>query len=189
VFENLHWNRFDDGYRRRFLDDLSETAAAEPDVLFLVKPHHAGRWLSKNPDALAQTDNLKILDPADPAWQPYTAPVLLASMDAAITTPSTVAIDAARAGRPVAVAGYGLDLSLYSPLPILGDPQDWKAYLGEASNAFVNRNEKFLARVLLPGRADHRIAARIEQRLLDAQSKTRRDEHRVDPPPMDRVRA
>ena len=173
VFENLHWDRFDDAYRRHFLEDLTAAAEADADVLFLVKPHHAGRWLSKNPEALRQTDNLKILDPADPAWQPYTAPVLLASMDAAITTPSTVAIDAARAGRPVAVTGYGLDLQVYSPLPILGSAPDWRAFLDEPPTAAVWRNERFLDRVLLPGKADHRIAARIDQRLLNAKRDVR----------------
>ncbi len=163
VFENLHWDRFDDDFRRHFLGDLKTVAGEAPDVLFLVKPHHAGRWLSKNPDALAQTVNLKILHPSDPAWQPYTAPALIASMDALVTTPSTVAMDAARAGRPIAVAGYQLDLSLYAPLPILKSAEDWREFLAEDADGFVRGNETFLQRVLLPGRGDHRIAGLIEQ--------------------------
>ena len=163
VFENLHWDRFDETYRGRFLADLAAAAAADPEVLFLIKPHHAGRWLARNPDALGQTDNLKILDPADPAWQPYTAPVLINSMDAIVTTPSTVSIDAARAGRPVAVAGYDLELGLYSSLPILRSFSDWTAFLSDSTESYVLRNEAFLERALLPGRADSRIAAWIER--------------------------
>ncbi len=165
VFENLHWHRYDEAYRNQFLADLTHIAEEQTDVLFVVKPHHAGRWLVKNPQVLRVTDNLKLLDPADPAWQPYTAPVLIASLDAIVTTPSTVAMDAARGGRPVAVAGYDLELGLYSPLPLLRSLQDWRHFLATASG-HLERNEEFLRRTLLPGQAAHRIAGAIEGALL-----------------------
>jgi hypothetical protein len=165
VFENLHWDRYDEDYRRRFLADLSACAAKHVDTLFVIKPHHAGRWLSKNPGALAATENVLMIDPMDPAWQPYTAPALITSIDRVITTPSTVAVDAVRAGRPVAVAGYGVDLDLYAPLPVLSSSEDWDSFLSEDRMELLTRNEAFLARAIIPGCADHRIAAKIEKTL------------------------
>jgi len=166
VFENLHWARFDEDYRARLTADLARAAAARPEALFLVKPHHAGRWMSKNRGLLPDLPNLYVIDPLDPTFEPYTAPALLSAMDVAITTPSTVAVDAARAGRPVAVIANGLDLPLYAPLPILRAPEDWDGFLGDRGLDWMTDNEAFLARALLPGRADHRIAARIEAALV-----------------------
>ena len=55
-----------------------------------------------------------------------------------------MAVDAARAGLPVAVAGYGLALDRYSPLPVLQSERDWRAFLAgperEPSRDFLRRN-------------------------------------------------
>ena len=166
VFENLHWARFDDDYRERFLADLAAVAEGAPDTLFLVKPHHAGRWLVRNRERLPTLDNLFVIDPTDPAWEPHTAPALIAGMDAVLTTPSTVAMDAVRAGKPTAVIGYELDLRLYDPLTIIRERMDWRAFLDARGAAHLKKGEAFLNRSLLPGQADHRIAARIEAALL-----------------------
>ncbi len=165
VFENLHWARFSEVYRERFIEDLRDAASANPDTLFLVKPHHAGRWASRHRDRIAQTANLVVVDPTDSAWEPHTAPALIASVDRVLTTPSTVALDAARTGRPVAVLGYDLDLPLYAPLPVIRVREDLARFLDEDADAALLRNEAFLARARLPGRADHRIAALIAGRL------------------------
>ncbi|HEV7265844.1 MAG TPA: hypothetical protein VGN83_13130 [Falsiroseomonas sp.] len=161
VFENLHWERYDAAYVQAFLADLRATAARFPDVLFLVKPHHAARWLAKNPQALAgMPGNLLLADPAQPAWEPFTAAAILAAVDGVITTPSTVALDAARVGRKVAVAGYGLDLPVYAPLPILRGAEDWGGFVAGLSAAdadLAGRMEHFRARHLLPGQAVPRI--------------------------------
>jgi hypothetical protein len=170
VFENLHWERYDDAYVQAFLADLGATAMRFPEVLFLVKPHHAARWLAKNPQALdGMPGNLLLADPAQPAWEPFTAAAILAAVDGVITTPSTVALDAARVGRPVAVAGYGLDLPVYDPLPILRGAEDWTGFvagLGAPANApgigapaadLAGRMGRFRARHLLPGPAVPRI--------------------------------
>lgn len=162
VFENLHWRRYDDAYRKDLLRDLEQAAAANPSILFLVKPHHAGHWLHLNRGELQDRANVLIIDPTDPVWQPYTAPALIASLSAVITTPSTVAMDAARAGRPVAVLGYNLDLPLYAPLPIIRARQDWTDFLSAPNDEHLWCNEAFLARALLPGSANHRIASYIE---------------------------
>ena len=161
VFENLHWHRFSELYLERCLEDLAAAAEARPDTLFLIKPHHAGRWLSRRPERLRPSPNLLIIDPTDSAWEPYTAPSLLALVDLVLTTPSTVALDAARSGRPVAVLGYDLELPLYEPLPIIRRGGELEAFLDAPPPDALLRNEAFLRRTVLPGRADHRIAAAI----------------------------
>jgi hypothetical protein len=166
VFENLHWHRFSELYLERALEDLEAAAEARPDTLFLVKPHHAGRWLSRRPDRLKGRDNLVVIDPTDAAWEPHTAPALIASVDAVLTTPSTVALDAARTGRPVAVLGYDLELPLYEPLPIVRAMAELDAFLRMRIEDALLRNEAFLKRTVLPGRADHRIAAAIATALV-----------------------
>jgi hypothetical protein len=170
VFENLHWHRFSELYLERALEDLDAAAEARPDTLFLVKPHHAGRWLSRHPARLAQRPNLVVVDPADSAWEPHTAPDLIASVEAVLTTPSTVALDAARTGRPVAVLGYDLELPLYQPLPIVRGMADLDAFLELRPEHALKCNEAFLGRAVLPGRADHRIAAAIARALAERTS-------------------
>jgi len=73
-----------------------------------------------------------------------------------ITTPSTIALDAALAKVPVAVSRYGLDLTYYSPLHLLDDFEDWQRYLDrlteKSENSILKQNgERFLARVLVKG--------------------------------------
>ena len=170
VFENLHWHRFDDAYRDQVLADLRAAADARPDTLFLIKPHHAGRWTSTNRDRLTQSANLVVVDPTDSAWEPHTAPALIASVDLVLTTPSTVALDAARTGKPVAVLGYALKLPLYDPLPIIRSLTDLDAFLEDDSGEHLLRNEAFLRAARLEGRSDHRIAARIAADLAKGRS-------------------
>ena len=47
IFENLHWTRYSDDFRRKFLDDLQQATELFPDLLFVTKPHHEGRWLTE----------------------------------------------------------------------------------------------------------------------------------------------
>lgn len=159
VFENLHWQRYDDAYRRRFVEDMLACAAALPDRMFLLKPHHAGRWAAKAAWSHAP-ENFRLVDPLDPEWEAYTAPYIIAAAQRVVTTPSTVALDAALAGKPVAVVGYGLDLPVYEPLPILRSGADWSAFInqdadaarvGDCSRAFLRRN------VMRSSSADHVI--------------------------------
>ena len=167
VFENLHWHRFSELYIERALADLGGAAEARPETLFLVKPHHAGRWLSRNRGRLRERANLVVVDPTDSAWEPHTAPALIAAVDAVLTTPSTVALDAARTGRPVAVLGYDLELPLYAPLPIVRSADGLDRFLDLETGPALRLNEGFLKRAVLPGRADHRIAAAIAEALRE----------------------
>lgn len=165
VFENLHWHRYDDPFRQAFLDAVKLLAEQFPQVTFLVKPHHAGIWLTKRYEGeRPAASNLVIADPQASAWEPHTASTLLGRMAAVITTPSTVALDAARQGLPIAVFAGGLDLSNYQPLPLLHAPADWPAFVGAALDGelripLVSSAASFVARVLVEGDGAQRIAA------------------------------
>ncbi|MGH8677401.1 MAG: hypothetical protein ACREUQ_03495 [Burkholderiales bacterium] len=166
VFENLHWERYDETYVRSFLSDLDTLVRMRPDLRFLVKPHPAGRWLSRNPDAINRAAaNLMIADPVDASWARVSAAAVIERAKAVVTTPSTVALDAACAGRPVAVAAYGLDLPAYEPLPLLAGAPDWGKFIAVAIDkpaVFKPRLETFVARNLIPGDAARRIVTAIE---------------------------
>ena len=131
VFENLHWSRYDDAYRRQFMGDMAAVSASRPDLFFLVRPHPAGRYLAKQKTAQTPA-NILIADPSDPAWAPISANDVLARASAAITTPSTVALDAALMDVPIAVAAYGLDLGAYDPLASLSSEEHWQRFLDSA---------------------------------------------------------
>ncbi|AFY35622.1 hypothetical protein [Calothrix sp. PCC 7507] len=163
VFENLHWNRYHEDYRQHFLNDLEQTAVQFPNTTFLVKPHHAGKWLtSRYRGSLPCADNLVIADPENPLWEPFTAPAIIKNADGVITTPSTVAVDAARAGCPVSVVGYGLDLTNYTPLPIINSLEDWTSFIqklqhSEGKIIAKNKTNEFIDKNLIAGDAIKRI--------------------------------
>lgn len=167
IFENLHWERYSDAWRARVLADIAATAAADPETLFLLKPHHAGRWLTRNPLSVPRGRNILLIDPREPQWEPFTALALISGADRVATTPSTVAVDAARAGRPVALFGYELDLSAYAPLPVLQSAQAFGDFLAAPERQLLRANEAFLLRAFLPGPAASRIAGAIETRLAE----------------------
>jgi uncharacterized NAD(P)/FAD-binding protein YdhS len=163
VFENLHWHRYSDEYRQNFIDNVRAAAQAFPDVVFLLKPHHAGLWLTKRYEGeRPASDNLVIADPQSPEWENHTASALLGHMAAVITTPSTVALDAARMELPTAVFGAGLSLDNYHPLTLLSTPPDWLEFLaraldGEQRAPLQEQSSRFVDLVLTPGNAAKRI--------------------------------
>jgi hypothetical protein len=152
VFENLHAERYTDADRNAFAQGFAALASAGAPVL--LRPHPAGRW-SRGLD-LSRWPNVT-LDTAGPGQA--------AVMSAAriITTPSTVVLDAAQAGRPVALAGDGGET--YRPFPVLRSPEDWPAFAAAADDQAAQR-EAFLGRVLVPGDATARILRRIEDDLM-----------------------
>lgn len=163
IFENLHWHRYSERYKRAFIDSVVALAQACPSVFFLLKPHHAGLWLTKRYDGERLAgDNLLIADPQSPAWENHTASALLGHMTAVITSPSTVALDAARLGLPVAVAAVDLHLDNYLPLTLLGAEQDWKEFVAQALDGtgrqrLEEQSAQFVASVLTSGNAARRI--------------------------------
>ena len=150
IFENLHWHRYDDRYRNLFLEHLEKVALTFPNTTFLVKPHHAGQWLTKRYQGEIPTiENLVIADPKKIEWEAYTAPVLINYADGIITTPSTVAFDAAMANCPVSIVSYGLNLQRYNPLTFLNRLEDWfdfiqKIQQQETRSNIQNLSSQFL---------------------------------------------
>ncbi|URF03423.1 hypothetical protein [Cupriavidus campinensis] len=169
VFENLHWHRYSEAYRAFFLESVEKIARAFPDVTFLVKPHNAGRWLtSRHKGDKPVAPNLLVADPSDVQWEGVTANDLLGHMQGVITSPSTVALDAARAGLPSAVVGFDLPLDNYAPLPTIIAIDDWLSFVGacldESDRAqLVASSRQFVERVIVPGDA----AARIIETLFE----------------------
>ena len=133
VFENLHWHRYSDEYRNFFISGIEKLAAAFPAVTFLIKPHNAGMWLTNRYDgAVPHAKNLVIADPQKPEWEAFTANDLLGNLSAVITTPSTVALDAARYELPVAVVWHSLLLENYTPLFAICNEDYWPAFVHQA---------------------------------------------------------
>lgn len=165
VFENLHWDRYSRRFREQFLADCFRLAGALEDTVVVIKPHPAGKWLTKTRDAVeAWPVNIMIADPEDPLWHDTTAASLIASADAVITTPSSVAVDTALAGKKVAVAGYDLDVSAYAPLPILRSFEDWLGFAvsRESGARAAQARARFLERIDIAGPSEQRLLEAIE---------------------------
>lgn len=165
VFENLHWARYSDAYRAFFLEGVQRLAIEFPELIFLVKPHHAGMWLtSKFAGDTPRADNIVIADPQSPLWEPHTAPSLMGHLHAVITSPSTVALDASRARLPVAIVAHELELPNYEPLPLIRTATDWAEFVRSSLHppstlAGMQLARQFLSRTLLPDGAEARIVS------------------------------
>jgi hypothetical protein len=172
IFENLHWHRYDNAYRRFFIDGVSRLAADNPNLMFILKPHNAGRWLTTRFDGrLLNHKNLFVADPSDPQWEGITASGLIPHLSGVITSPSTVALDAALTGLPVAVVAKGLALEKYSPLFLIRNASQWfdfGASMFDVSRrrSLVAASNTFVGRVLVPGDA----VASILENLLNPSS-------------------
>lgn len=163
VFENLHWRRYDDAYRARFVSDLAATAEAAPDVRFVVKPHMGGQWFVRSGPAAPLPPNVEIAHPAAARWRRFTADAFLAHASAVITTPSTIALDAARYGVPAALVTYGIAAQNYLPLPRLEQAADWLAFVDQIRRGSYDRRklEAFFADAVVPGDAVTHILTAI----------------------------
>jgi hypothetical protein len=159
VFENLHWRRYNDAYRARFVSDLAATAEAAPDMSFVVKPHMGGQWFVRGGSNAPLPSNVEIAHPAAARWRRFTADAFLAHASAVITTPSTIALDAARYGVPAALVAYGIEARNYHPLPRLERAADWLAFVDQVRCGSYDRRmlEKFFADAVVPGDAVARI--------------------------------
>jgi hypothetical protein len=163
VFENLHWRRYNDAYRAQFVRDLAATAEAAPDMSFLVKPHMGGQWFVRGGSGAALPPNVEIAHPAAARWRRFTADAFLAHASAVITTPSTIALDAARYGVPTALVTNGIAAQNYHPLPRLEQAADWLAFIEQIRRGSYDRRlpEAFFADAVVPGDALARILAVI----------------------------
>jgi hypothetical protein len=163
VFENLHWRRYDDAYRQRFVADLIAAARAAPDLLFVLKPHMGGRWFTQARIDRSLPSNLMVADPETAPWRRFTADAFLAQAAAVITTPSTIALDAARYELPVALVAYGIEADNYAPLPRLERAEDWSEFVRQVRSGEFNMApvRAFREAAMLPGDAVARCLAVI----------------------------
>ena len=165
VSENLHRSGYEEDFRRQFVADLETTVANFPLATFVLHPHPTQRWLGIHHEGrFSQYKNFLMADPKDPEWEPYTAGAFARICDAVITTPSTVALDAAMADRPTAVVGDPLKLGRYAPLPFLSEAKDWADFLNsltrkESLERLRQQSSEFAARWVVPGDARERILA------------------------------
>ncbi|MBX4994137.1 glycosyltransferase involved in cell wall biosynthesis [Rhizobium binae] len=167
IFENLHWHRYEpDGYRGHFSAHIERLTDTFKEVFFVIKPHPAGVWLQKNPRMTARGNTL-LLRRDDPKFAGVTAADLLAVSRAAITTPSTIAMDAVQLGRPVLIFANTLDLPLFEPLEIGRCYEDIEAFASRALDGRANMDvvSSFKSKVLAPGRVEANIIREIDRLL------------------------
>ena len=161
VFESLHGQMFNEEYAIAFLTHLQETAKQRKDFRFILKPHPASLRLrsSELSNLFSRLKDVDVIGRFDGDIPAYTTPWLLANSSGVITTFSTIAFDAAMAGVPVAIARYGLDLAMFSPLSTLDCKEDWLLFLSqiEDGNDLIRKNVEFLSQVNVPGDAANRI--------------------------------
>ena len=167
VFENLHWERYSGAFRDRFLRDLQAAAAARPGLLFVLRPHPAGRWAVNGRAALGgMPPNLVLADPEEPAWAEITAVDLVRASRLVLTTPSTVALDAAEAKVPVAILGDTVEPSpVYAPLRFVRSAVEWTEVIDAVMNGdtadFDAAGRAFAERHSIGTGAERRIVADV----------------------------
>ena len=168
VFENLHWERYTRQDRAQFLEGLTAAARALPHARILLRPHPAGRWADELGHELAQFKNIVRPSAAEARARQEGGAQVLRGISRVITTPSTVALDSALAGIPVALAADGG--ASYRPLPILGGPDAWVAF---ACGATYDRLQldQFRSRVLVAADGAARIVERLGWDLVATMAK------------------
>jgi hypothetical protein len=161
VYENLHWDRYGEADREAFLAGL-RAVAARPELRIVLRPHPAGAWGERLGLEFAYFANMTLVGGAEARrslGNLTQSPGLAARV---ITTPSTIALDAALAGRPVALAADGG--SLYRPLKVLASPPDWVEFAC-SDKPMSGAIEDFKHRVLVEGDAADRIVRRMSRDL------------------------
>jgi len=164
VFENLHWDRYTEHDRDAFLAGLVGVARTLPQLRILLRPHPAAGWADRVSHELAQFPNITPGRAADARRDLAGSADLLQGIGRVITTPSTIALDAALAGLPVALAASGG--TLYDPLTLLHSARDWIAFAA-AEGRHGSALDQFRSHVLLDGDAAPRIVERMRGDLAE----------------------
>jgi hypothetical protein len=172
VFENLHWTRFSESYRGRFLADLQTACQRRRDLTFIFKPHPEGKWLTRRFLGEKPIEpNLIVADPDNADWSLITAPTLVRRLAAVVTTPSKTALDASVAGVPVAIASYDGVFAPYVDLPSLSCGEDWLSFLDLAiadPTSFRTMLERFRSAVAGAGQGAEDAVKAIAQQAAAA---------------------
>ena len=168
VFENLHWDRYEEADRVRFKEGLLAVAQALPNLRILLRPHPAGAWADQLGHELAPFQNIVRSSAEEARGRLGGGADILKELSRVITTPSTVALDSALAGIPVALAVSGG--GVYAPLPVLDAPGGWVAFAsGEAYD--LGLLDQFRSRVLVAGDGAPRIVERLGRDLVETMAK------------------
>jgi hypothetical protein len=164
VFENLHWRRYSNEFRDRFIESLEWLCMRSPRLEVILRPHPQGRWsTTSGMDRMPVLENLTIADPAAEAWGGASARQIIDCADLVVTTPSTVALDAALKGAPCAVFAYDLDLPLYSGLPLVRDNNDVQALIEHPrAPALLEASERFARTATVSFEGDTGVLSAIE---------------------------
>ena len=168
VFENLHWDRYGDADRAGFREGLLAVARALPGARILLRPHPAGGWADQLGHELAPFTNIVRPGASEARGRLGGGAEILRGIARVITTPSTVALDAALCGIPTALASPGG--ACYRPLPVLDGPAAWVAFAsGEAYDPGVL--DQLSSRVLVAGDGAPRIVERLGRDLVVTMAK------------------
>ena len=143
VFENLHWDRYNDDDRSDFVRSLINLTERRPDLRVYVRSHPAGGWLDGLSESLNRRTNITFSSADASRRAPQSGAEAVAMSRRIITTPSTVALDGAMAGHPVALVGQAG--SAYAPLTVLQRADDWLDFAdghrdGTGDHAFLIRH-------------------------------------------------
>ena len=84
VFENLHWKRYSNEYRRQFYSDFIQTVQSFPDITFLLKPHIASNWTNIHKSQFLHLPNLILIDFNESRWREMSAAEIIDRSMAAI---------------------------------------------------------------------------------------------------------
>jgi hypothetical protein len=103
-----------------------------------------------------------VIDPKDKRRATVSARQLMEHLSGVITTPSTIALDAACVPLPTAVVSHKLSLDKYNPLPLLRSTADWMSFVKasldyEGRRGLVCEAERFVRRSVVSGDAADRI--------------------------------
>lgn len=171
VFENLHWHRYADEFRTFFIEGLKLVAERFPEYIFLIKPHPAGLWSTKNSSRIAfDKTNIVIADPTESVWENHSIDEILSGgVLAAITTPSTIALEAASLNVQVAVIEHSMNCRNYMPLPRIKNLEDWVQFIERTNtkngkDLHLKLNSEFSRRVLVPANSAELIIADLMDR-------------------------
>jgi hypothetical protein len=163
VFENLHAKTYSEEDRQAVLARLTGLALARPALRLYVRSHPAGGWFDRAAERFAGLPNVTFVSSAAARREVETGRAAPAAALRVITTPSTIALDAAQAGRTVALALDGGPL--YRPLPVLDNLADWIEFADGPAGADVST---FVSRHVAPTDAVSLIVDRLGGAEVDA---------------------